>query len=141
MAALRCRFFLECAMNIGETITVSVRDARNPALYAAGVVNAVQEYTGMVVPNPKWVSSDSICLSTGDTVFPFRIIERDRIVKVGEIPVIVSGVGKPSSETFIIKGSKPGSNYTVTRDGSHWSCTCVGFGFRKDCKHVRECKQ
>jgi hypothetical protein len=124
-------------MNVGDSVTIRVRDARNPALYASGVVREFNEYTGKILPNPKWVSSDSICISTGDTHFPFRIIDRERIMELG---ASVASVSAPRSETFIVQGSKPGSTYTVTRDGSHWSCTCVGFGFRKDCKHVRECK-
>jgi hypothetical protein len=122
-------------MNVGENVTIRVRDARNPAVFAAGVVRDINEYTGKILPNPKWVSSDSICISTGDTHFPFRIIDRERILELGE-----ARVAAPRSETFIVNGSKPGTNYTVTRDGTHWSCTCVGFGFRKDCKHIRECK-
>jgi hypothetical protein len=122
-------------MNVGETVSIRVRDARNAAVYASGVVNQFNEYTGKILPNPKWVSSDSICISTGESHFPFRIIDRERIIELGE-PVAIA----TRSETFIVQGSKLGSTYTVTRDGSHWSCTCVGFGFRKDCKHVRECK-
>jgi hypothetical protein len=122
-------------MNVGDTVSIRVRDARNPAVYASGIVNQFNEYTGKILPNPKWVSSDSICISTGDTHFPFRIIDRERILELGAAPVAVS-----RSETFVVQGSKPGTTYMVTRDGSHWSCTCVGFGFRKDCKHVRECK-
>ena len=122
-------------MNVGETVSIRVRDPRNAAVYASGVVNQFNEYTGKILPNPKWVSSDSICISTGESHFPFRIIDRERIIELGE-PVAIA----TRSETFIVQGSKPGSTYTVTRDGSHWSCTCVGFGFRKDCKHVRECK-
>lgn len=122
-------------MNVGETVSIRVRDPRNAAVYASGVVNQFNEYTGKILPNPKWVSSDSICISTGESHFPFRIIDRERIIELGE-PVAIA----TRSETFIVQGSKPGSTYTVTRDGSHWSCTCVGFGFRKDCKHIRECK-
>jgi hypothetical protein len=124
-------------MNVGDVVTLRVRDARNPAVYVSGVVRQFNEYSGKILPNPKWVSSDSICISTGDTHFPFRIIDRERILELGNAPVaaVVS-----RSDTFIVQGSKPGTTYTVTRDGSHWSCTCVGFGFRKDCKHVRECK-
>lgn len=124
-------------MNVGEEVTIRVRDPRDPAVFAAGVVSTCHEYTGKILPNPKWVSSDVICLSTGDTLFPFRIIDRSRIIDLG-IPAAASFA--PRTETFIVNGSKPGTTYTVTRDGSHWSCTCVGFGFRKDCKHVRECK-
>lgn len=123
-------------MNVGENVTIRVRDTRNPAVYASGVVREFNEYSGKILPNPKWVAQDAITLSTGISRFPFRIIDRERIVGLGE----AAPVAAPRSETFIVQGSKPGTTYTVTRDGSHWSCTCVGFGFRKDCKHIRECK-
>ena len=123
-------------MNVGDVVTIRVRDTRNPAVFATGVVRQFNEYSGKILPNPKWVAQDAITLSTGISEFPFRIIERERIVGLGE----AAPVAAPRSETFIVQGSKPGLTYTVTRDGSHWSCTCVGFGFRKDCKHVRECK-
>jgi hypothetical protein len=122
-------------MNVGDNVTIRVRDPRNARVFAAGVVREFNEYTGKILPNPKWVAQDAITLSTGISEFPFRIIDRERILELGAAPVAVS-----RSETFVVQGSKPGSTYTVTRDGSHWSCTCVGFGFRKDCKHVRECK-
>jgi hypothetical protein len=126
-------------MNVGDVVTLRVLNANGDKshLYASDVIRQVSEYTGKILPNPKWISSDCICLSTGDTLFPFRIIDRERIVDLG---APVAAASKPRTETFIVNGSKPGTTYTVTRDGSHWSCTCVGFGFRKDCKHVRECK-
>lgn len=120
-------------------VTLRVRNvnADYASRYASGVILEETEYTGMIVPNPKWVSSDIICLSTGDTQFPFRIIDRTRIVGMSEYAM---NAPDKRSETFIIQGSKPGTTYTVTRNESSWSCSCVGFGFRKDCKHVRECK-
>jgi hypothetical protein len=123
-------------MNVGDVVTIRVRDPRNAAIFASGVVREFNEYSGKILPNPKWVAQDAITLSTGISEFPFRIIERERIIGLGE----AAPVAAPRSETFLVQGSKPGTTYTVTRDGSHWSCTCVGFGFRKDCKHVRECK-
>lgn len=122
-----------------DTVTLRVRNVLidNAHLYAAGVIREECEYTGKIVPNPKWVTSDCICLATGDTQFPFRIIDRTRILGMSEYAIKETA---PRSKTFIVQGSKPGTTYTVTRNDSHWSCSCVGFGFRKDCKHVRECK-
>jgi len=122
-------------MNIGDVVTVQVRDSRNPAVYAAGVVRAVNQYTGTIVPTLKGFGKDVLCLATGDSIFPVRVIERSRIIGLSDAVVTETKV-----KNFIVKGSKPGSSYTVTCDGTHWSCTCVGFGFRKDCKHIRECK-
>jgi hypothetical protein len=124
---------------MNDMVTVKVRNANadHAHLYASGVIQEFTEYTGKIVPNPRWVTSDSLCLSTDDTQFPFRIIDRSRIVGTREYQ---NKDAKPRSETFVVQGSKPGTTYTVTRSDDHWSCSCVGFGFRKDCKHVRECK-
>jgi hypothetical protein len=43
------------------------------------------------------------------------------------------------SET--VTSSKGDKSYAVTFDGTFWNCECVGFGFRKDCKHVKEIKE
>lgn len=49
---------------------------------------------------------------------------------------------KPShtiSET--VDSSTGGKSYTVTFDGMYWNCECVGFGFRKDCRHINQVKE
>jgi len=38
-----------------------------------------------------------------------------------------------------IPGSK-GGEYTVTLKGGNLSCECMGFGFRRKCKHVEQAK-
>jgi hypothetical protein len=43
------------------------------------------------------------------------------------------------SET--IDSSTGDKTYKVTFDGMWWNCTCVGFGFRKDCRHVKQIKE
>jgi hypothetical protein len=124
---------------MSNTVTLRVRNvnADKAHLYASGVIQEVNEYTGQIVPNPKWVTSDSICITTGDIQFPFRIIDRTRILGMSEYALKETA---PRSEIFVVQGSKAGTTYTVTRSDSHWSCSCIGFGFHKDCKHVRECK-
>ena len=48
---------------------------------------------------------------------------------------------KPSHTIYeTIDSSKGNKTYEVTFDGTWWNCTCVGFGFRKDCRHVQETK-
>jgi hypothetical protein len=42
------------------------------------------------------------------------------------------------SET--VKSSSGKGGYLVEFNGKSWSCSCPGFGFRRDCKHVRELK-
>ena len=39
-----------------------------------------------------------------------------------------------------IKSSKGDKSYMITFDGSKWNCSCVGFGFHRDCRHIKEVK-
>lgn len=51
-------------------------------------------------------------------------------------------VDKPSHTlSEKVEASKPGKFYNVTFDGMYWDCNCVGFGFRKNCRHVEQIKQ
>jgi hypothetical protein len=44
---------------------------------------------------------------------------------------------EPEGRVFTVTGSK-GDTYTVNEVRGSWSCTCSGFRFRGECKHVRE---
>ena len=43
------------------------------------------EYEGYIVLPPKWVSSDSFCLSTNDPNWPFRVLIKEDIICGWEI--------------------------------------------------------
>ena len=43
---------------------------------------------------------------------------------------------EPEGRTWIVKGSK-GDEYKVSELNGNFSCTCSGFRFRGDCKHVK----
>jgi hypothetical protein len=38
------------------------------------------DYTGVVLPNPKWVKDDSFCLSSGDGKLDFRILSKENVI-------------------------------------------------------------
>ena len=44
---------------------------------------------------------------------------------------------EPEGRVWTVKGSK-GDSYQVNEVRGNWSCTCSGFRFRGDCKHVKE---
>jgi len=111
-------------------ITLAVR--RSPGNYGCAYVPEVQNYTGNIIPNPSWVPADSICLTTGDPAFPFRILKKESIV--GNTSPISSS--KPYRTFTVTSKGRASQPYTVTKDGSTYSCTCVGFSYRRDCKHV-----
>jgi hypothetical protein len=47
---------------------------------------------------------------------------------------------EPQGQVWTVAGSK-GNQYFVNLNGSHWTCSCPGFGFRRRCRHVDEIQQ
>ena len=43
-----------------------------------------------------------------------------------------------SVKVWTVTGSK-GNEYTVKLQNGEYSCECVGFQYRKDCKHIKQC--
>jgi len=80
------------------------------------------------------------------------VTDFDSPVRVREIPLYrvtnieyadgraaVQETVNQDTETWLVAGSK-GSQYTVARTRSTWTCTCPGFQFRKICRHITELK-
>ena len=38
------------------------------------------DYTGVVLPNPKWVGNDCFCLSSGTGKYDFRILQKENVI-------------------------------------------------------------
>lgn len=119
---------------------VKVRAGKPYAGYMSNTYNDFDIFKGEIIPNPKWVASDSICLSTDDKFFPFRVIKKSTIVSLDQNTYISDYTEQAKPQTFKIKGSK-GDVYSVTLNQGVWNCDCKGFSFRKDCKHVNESKK
>lgn len=119
------------------TLTVRIRNS----MYAyrdryAYYIPEFVEYTGEVVPNPKWVNAESFCLTTNDPTWPFRVLSKNDIVcgwkHSGSLPKKES-----KTQSYIVQGSK--SSYVVTIDDKNKvSCNCTGFSYRKSCSHLKE---
>ena len=124
-------------MKVGDTVTFRVRNAlyNNRAIYSSGVyIPEYNTYSGKIITNPSWVEPDYICLTTGNNKFPYRIISKTDIIT--EDFQVNPNVSNSSWE---IEGSNS-KKYLVTREGTHWACNCVGFGFRRSCSHVVKAK-
>ena len=92
-------------------------------------------YRGQVVSPYKWLDDRQFCI-TGDKDWPIRVIHSRRI---DDLKVITGTVHKINTdvETFRVQGSR-GNSYTVTKSARGWSCTCPGFEFRRNCRHIAE---
>jgi hypothetical protein len=47
--------------------------------------------------------------------------------------------GVPDVREWQVSGSR-GASYIVTERSGKWQCTCAGFQFRGDCRHIQECQ-
>ncbi len=70
---------------------------------------------------------------------PYRFHVRGR--KFREVPdtwgVTVDESEPVTGRTWSVAGSK-GSVYTVAEEHGSWTCTCSGFKFRGQCRHITE---
>ena len=125
-------------LNKGDTVTIKVENVMWPYKdrYMPGVIrNEFNYYTGTVVYE-KWYKPNQVGLTTGQDWFPVRVVERQRIVEVNDLPVDYT---EPASDRIEkkVQGSK-GNEYTVVKEYGKSTCTCPGFTFRGQCKHLLE---
>ena len=62
----------------------------------------------------------------------FEVVRNDIYGWVDEDEVV-----ETVNPTWTIEGSK-GDKYVVEKDGSVYNCTCSGFKFRGECRHIKE---
>jgi hypothetical protein len=69
---------------------------------------------------------------------PIRIDTRGRKFAINAVQ-FKTGVKEeePEGKVYEVKGSK-GDIYKVTDVNGNYSCTCSGFKFRGECKHIKE---
>lgn len=90
-------------------------------------------YEGKVLPKYKWLTEREFCLS-GDKNWPIRVID---INTVENIDLLSGSFNEINTDVKVIEiqGSK-GNKYIVTKTSKSITCTCPGFQFRKQCKHI-----
>lgn len=124
-------------LTVGNKVTIKVENILWPKrhLYAPGVVQSEYNvYTGTIM-REKWFDADEIGITTGIPDFPFRRINRERIVEVNGATVEYVKPAETPKVSIEVKGSK-GDTYIVTKESGKSSCTCPGFSFRRTCKHL-----
>jgi SWIM zinc finger len=90
---------------------------------------------GKLVPNPYWIADDCITLHVNDKFMPMRIIKKSDVAFGLNVQL-----PKRIPPTFwTVKGSR-GDDYLVTKTEDSWTCSCRGFEFHNDCKHIRSKK-
>lgn len=123
-------------MNVGDTVTLRVHNPiwRFKHVYASYVeVPEYHTYRGQLVAPVRGDPAGTVRITSGDPLYPVRLIDIDSIVGMEE----TVAAPKNESDVWTVVGSS-GSKYIVTRTGRSFECTCAGFGFRRQCRHVNE---
>jgi hypothetical protein len=128
--------------NVGDCVEI---ECVNPAYERRHVyenswsINPTETFVGTVMAKQKWQKDDVINLSADFGKSGFRQIYVSRILKIQNGQSTTKMEPKPINQqtrTWTVEGSK-GHKYTVTESNGHRRCTCVGFDFRKTCKHIK----
>jgi hypothetical protein len=118
---------------MGSKVVVNMRYRQGSAMIP--VQSVIEKFEGTVLLPFKWLNDRQFCMS-GDKNIPVRVMSMDIIDSIEMISGALKSVDT-DTKFWIVNGSK-GSKYTVSRNSTHWNCTCTGFTFRKTCKHVSE---
>ncbi len=92
---------------------------------------------GVVIPSYPGAVPNSFMMRTSCKNVPIRVVGMGSVVNLEYTDGTVAKKGKVDDavKTLEVKGSK-GEKYIVIKEGSKVSCTCVGFQFRRTCKHL-----
>jgi len=98
-------------------------------------------YVGTVLSDTKWtLGSQFEMTGNEDSRVPLRRVALDNVV---ELEYLDGGkIGQQNAsvleeKVYEVKGSK-GKVYTVIVKNGKATCTCPGFQFRRNCKHVKQ---
>ena len=92
-------------------------------------------FTGKIVPNPKWVDSDYVCVFTGDPNHSTSVIHKKFII--GH----TFSEARTNERIFQVKSKSTGKTYMVMSANGTVSCNCTGYQFRRKCSHSDKVKQ
>lgn len=101
--------------------------------------------SGVVVKSERHDDVDSFRLATGRSGYPISIISVDRIVDlVYSDGTVAKKENKPQisvAQWEVKSDSRKGGSYIVTLINGHYECNCLGFTYRKFCRHVNGVKE
>jgi len=95
--------------------------------------------TGTVLPRPRWLQPNEIAVSNPYHLDGMSVINLNRVVNLRDAQGRKIDFTMPdvSDRTWTVQGSK-GKVYQVVRKSGAVKCSCPGFQFRRNCRHILE---
>lgn len=104
------------------------------------IVQPTTTIRGVVVPTPAWMG-DNVSVADSSTG-RVSYLNPQRIISINN-----KAVTKPAlpakDQTWTVSSSKGKDSYVVRREASNgrYSCTCAGFQFRRNCRHIDDVRK
>ena len=97
------------------------------------------EITGEILNTIKWLQPDEMAITNPAHPNGFSIIHKKNIlwIKDSQGKRAAVKLSDPDYKQWTVKGSK-GAEYLVIRQKGQYNCSCPGFQFRKNCRHITE---
>ena len=96
------------------------------------------EITGEILNNIKWLQPDQMAITNPAHPNGFSIIHKKNILWIKDLQGRKATVKVDSDyKQWTVKGSK-GNEYLVIRQKGSYTCTCPGYTYRKNCRHITE---
>lgn len=123
--------------SVGTVVTVTTRFPQRSFWHKEDYVDST--LTGAIIPSPKWLTAEQIAISNPAHPNGFSVISFSKITSIKTADGAEISIKQPTDDykEWNFVGSK-GDNYLVIRSKGKYTCTCTGFQFRKQCKHVKE---
>lgn len=90
--------------------------------------------TGTVLQPSKWMSPHEFMIATGEEMRPKAVINLSNVIDIQYLKGSGSQINS-DVRTFKVTSKSSGKSYIVTATPKGVQCTCVGFEYRKYCKH------
>ena len=119
-----------------DTVTVRTR-LYQPSFHRTDAY-LEHEITGELLNTVKWLTPDEIAITNPSHPNGFSILHKRNILWIKDLQGRKATVKIDSDyRQWTVRGSK-GNEYLVIRSKGQYNCTCPGFTFRKNCRHIAE---
>lgn len=120
--------------NVGSRVKVTFKERNYYYFTYKTEPYKIVSYEGTVIHSEKWQKPTTFAM-TGDSV------TRKRVIDIASVHAIeyFSGSAKPKIDgklrSFIVKSKN--NKYLVTLADRNFQCSCIGFSYHKNCKHIK----
>lgn len=119
---------------VGSVVKVITRHKNS--LYYSNEEFRYSSFEGTVVTPDKWMSKNDFSVMTGKKDYPISTINIGNVFDIQYISGSSENKLDTKKRTFKVFSKKSNKNYTVVVSEGSAACDCVGFSFRRTCKHV-----